>query len=304
MKHKDNIKFIKNHKIICCAKPEELEEEISILEQTIEELTEETQAKNKFIDKQNTENSMLMREALRVESTHGRNLSRMLTRQNKDCVIESIIKPDAHDKDIIQTAISSAKKLCKQDVVIIWTSEPHIILIDEFIMKMEHTNPIVLTKPYLYGTDKYKNSEIYRDNLSFFKELHLRKIQKQHVIECNTVLRRSNYSRNGKYIKDIGKWHLAKVINRHIQEKFGEVSVKDEPISNNTQPYDFQQEIPIPVTMRDERNRLSIEEELQIFQAETTEKTINTRDEIDSVPKDNTNNFLYPRLSQIQLSQK
>ncbi|KAG5878908.1 hypothetical protein JTB14_034600 [Gonioctena quinquepunctata] len=214
-----------------------------------------------------------------VAGTHGRNLSRMLTRQNKDCVIESIIKPDAHDKDIIQTAISSAKKLCKQDVVIIWTSEPHIILIDEFIMKMEHTNPIVLTKPYLYGTDKYKNSEIYRDNLSFFKELHLRKIQKQHVIECNTVLRRSNYSSI-------------------------EVSVKDEPISNNTQPCDFQQEIPISVTMRDERNRLSIEEELQIFQAETTEKTINTRDEIDSVPKDNTNNFLYPRLSQIQLSQK
>ncbi|KAG5897244.1 hypothetical protein JTB14_013148 [Gonioctena quinquepunctata] len=196
-----------------------------------------------------------------VAGTHGRNLSRMLTRQNKDFVIESIIKPDAHDKDIIQTAISSAKKLCKQDVVIIWTSEPHIILIDEFIMKMKHTNPIVLTKPYLYGTDKYKNIEIYRDNLSFFKELHLKKIQKQHVIECNTVLRRSNYSRNGKYIKDIGKWHLAKVINRHIQEKFGEVSLKDEPISNNTQPCDFQQEIPIPVTMRDERNRLSIEEE-------------------------------------------
>ncbi|KAG5886611.1 hypothetical protein JTB14_001035 [Gonioctena quinquepunctata] len=68
MKHKDNFKFIKDHKIICCAKPKELEEEISILEQTIEELTEETQAKNKFINKQNTENSMLMQEALRVES--------------------------------------------------------------------------------------------------------------------------------------------------------------------------------------------------------------------------------------------
>ncbi|KAG5886940.1 hypothetical protein JTB14_025019 [Gonioctena quinquepunctata] len=102
----------------------------------------------------------------------------------------------------------------------------------------------------------------------------------------------------------IGKWHLAKVINRHIQEKFGEVSVKDEPISNNSQPCHFQQEIPLPVTMRDERNRRSIEEELRIFQAETTETTINTTDEIDSVPKDNTNNFLYPRLSQIQLSRK
>ncbi|KAG5863076.1 hypothetical protein JTB14_030450 [Gonioctena quinquepunctata] len=68
MKHKDNFNFIKDHKIICCVKPKELEEEISILEQTIEVLTEETQEKNKFIEKQNTENSMLMQEALRVES--------------------------------------------------------------------------------------------------------------------------------------------------------------------------------------------------------------------------------------------
>ncbi|KAG5865476.1 hypothetical protein JTB14_007463 [Gonioctena quinquepunctata] len=44
MKHKDNFKFIKDHKIICCAKPKELEEEISILKQTIGELTEEIQA--------------------------------------------------------------------------------------------------------------------------------------------------------------------------------------------------------------------------------------------------------------------
>ncbi|KAG5892527.1 hypothetical protein JTB14_011116 [Gonioctena quinquepunctata] len=89
---------------------------------------------------------------------------------------------------------------------------------------MTHTNPIVLTKPYLYVDDSNdNNSGIYRDNLSFFKEIYSRKKPKAHVLECNIALRKSNYSRSGYHIEIIGKWFLSKFMIRHIQENFGNI---------------------------------------------------------------------------------
>lgn len=68
LQQKDNRKFIQDQKTRSCGKPKEHDEEISILEKTIEELTKEIKAKNKFIVKQSKENSMLMEETVKVEN--------------------------------------------------------------------------------------------------------------------------------------------------------------------------------------------------------------------------------------------
>lgn len=344
LKQKDQFKFLKGHKILCCEKSIDQVDEISILEKTIGELTEEAKAKNKFLEKQSIEKSMLMEEALKAESElnelidrhektiaetkaqirkledyiysiknkpvtstavqttslrnctvssqteseiskttactqteinnsnipgkivekitgtsvekyrlsksipkllivsgpHGRNLSSILSRLSTDFVIEAIIKPNALDIELVNTAISNAKDFGKGDVVIIWTSKPHIKLLDEFIGKLKHTNPIVLTKPYMFSNSRNRNIGIYQDNLSFLKELHLRNIGKSHVFECNNVLRKSNYERNGSYINNTGKWYLAKAISSHIKNNF----LKCSHIHDELKPIDFQQEMP------------------------------------------------------------
>lgn len=195
-------------------------EEVSNGEQDITSV--EKYCKNKHIPK-----------ILIVAGLHGKHLSCMLTRQYSEFVTEAIIKPNALDTDIVKTAIANGKYLGKHDTVIIWTSKPHIKLVDEFIEKMKHTNAIVLTKPYMYGKARNKNSGIYLDNLSFLKELYLKNINKSHVIECNSVLRESNYSSNGCYINNSGKRYLVKAIVKHIHEHFLDDKFTSNQMENN-----------------------------------------------------------------------
>lgn len=67
-------KFLKEHRIICCKKPSEnmelyqLTVEKSILEQTLEELTEDTLAKDKYIEKLKMEIKVFSENALKSES--------------------------------------------------------------------------------------------------------------------------------------------------------------------------------------------------------------------------------------------
>lgn len=66
----------------------------------------------------------------------GRNLATLKIKQTTEYHKTS-------NTDIVKTALANTKNFTKRDIVIIWTSEPYIRIINEFIMK--HTNPIILT---------------------------------------------------------------------------------------------------------------------------------------------------------------
>lgn len=157
-----------------------------------------------------------------VAGSLGRNLSKIITKQTIKYQCQVIIKPGAPDMEIVKTALINANNFTKRDIVIIWTSQLHIKIIDDFILKSSHTNPIVLTKPYQYGENERKNNRTYQDNIYFLKNLCTRCISMKHLIECNAVLRRSNYTANGQYIRYIGKWFIVKKIITHIENYFVE----------------------------------------------------------------------------------
>lgn len=308
LKNKNKFKFIKDHKIQCCDLTKQTEEEISLLEQTIEELNDETLAKNRYIEKQNKDMKEMMEEAIRQEEemnqliatlekelmeaklritelngiinsvvkkdtntiavqtnsvkqisrdsqttstktssdesqknknftqpyqqnpktpkmlivagSIGRNLANMISKETMKYQCQAIIKPGALDMDLLIAALNNSKNFTKKDIVIIWTSQLRIHMIDKFILKLKYTNPIILTKPYEYGKNETQNYKIYKDNIFFLKQLCERNISMKHVIECNAVLHRRNYSTNGQYIRNIGKLFIAKKIITHIYNNF------------------------------------------------------------------------------------
>lgn len=100
LRQKNNFKFKKDYIIICCEKPRKMEEEISLLEQTIEELTDEAQAKNIYIEKQKTERNLIMQEALQTE----KELNELISKQEK--MIQEL---QIHTKEL-EELINSMKK--------------------------------------------------------------------------------------------------------------------------------------------------------------------------------------------------
>lgn len=327
LKNRNKFKFIKDHKIQCCDLTTQTEEEISLLEQTIEELNDETLAKNRYIEKQNKDMKEMMQEAIRQEeemnqliatlekelgeakvritelngiinsvvkkdtntiavqtnsvkqisrncqttSTNtpfdesqnnknfiqpneqslktpkmlivagsiGRNLANIISKETMEYQCQAIIKPGALDIDLLNTALNNTKNFTKKDIVIIWTSELHIQIIDKFLLKLKYTNPIVLTKPYEYGKNETQNYKIYQSNIFFLKQLFERNISMQHVIECNAVLRRSNYSTNGQYIRNTGKLFIAKKIISHIHNNFVGEERKPYEEESNQNMFDY-----------------------------------------------------------------
>lgn len=355
LKNKNKFKFIKDHKIQCCDLAKQTEEEISLLEQTIEELNDETLAKDRYMEKQNKDMKEMMQEAIRQEeemnnliatlekelmeaklritelngiinsvekrdtntiavqtnsvkqisrdcqttSTNttsdetqnnknftqphqqnpktpkmlivansiGRNLANMISKETMEYQCQAIIKPGALDIDLLTTALNNTKNFTKKDIVIIWTGQLHINIIDKFILKLKHTNPIIMTKPYEYGKNKTQNYKIYKDNIFFRKQLCERNISMKHVIECNAAVRRSNYSTNGQYIRNIGKLFIAKKIISHIHNNF--VVEEDKPIKeeSNQKMFEYLGKH-VPAQMGDE----SVSEDF-IEQVKTTNTT-------------------------------
>lgn len=83
-----------------------------------------------------------------VAGSIGRNLANIISKQTIKYQCHSIIKHGALDTDLLKTALKNTENFTKNDIVIIWTSEVHSYIIDDFELKLKHTNPIILTKPY------------------------------------------------------------------------------------------------------------------------------------------------------------
>lgn len=323
MKNRSKFKFLTDHKIECCDFTKQTDDEISLLEQTIGELNDETEAKNRYIEKQKKNMKEMMQEAERQEeemnhtiiklerelaeakkrimeldgiinsfvrkekntistqttivkhvsadsqttfsdtsteapqipqplpltkqitgdtfihrqvpkilivaNSLGRNLATFISELTTKYQCQSIIKPGALNMEIIKAACTNTKNFTKRDIVIVWTSRLNKQVIDEFILKLKHTNPIVLTKLYQYDENGGRKCfKTYLENLNFFKTLHYGNINMKHVLDCNAVLRRSNYNTQGQYIRNIGKWYICKRIVSHIENNFNENEIKHE----------------------------------------------------------------------------
>ncbi|KAG5884087.1 hypothetical protein JTB14_027770 [Gonioctena quinquepunctata] len=156
-----------------------------------------------------------------IANHHGKNLARSLALYTNMFVIEAIIKSDATDTELMKTAIKHSQSYTKHDFILLWPSTLQPYLVDKFIQKVknEGTNPIILTQPYQYNNG-FNNMTVYLNNLSVCKELNSRQMKIMNVIECNGVLRKSNYNRNREDINKVGKKFLARFIINHINDYF------------------------------------------------------------------------------------
>ncbi|KAG5886582.1 hypothetical protein JTB14_011294 [Gonioctena quinquepunctata] len=89
---------------------------------------------------------------------------------------------------------------------------------NDFILKLNNTNPLVITEPYQLDMKEKLNFAINEDNIAMYKELHKQKLGTSNIIECNSILRKSNYCSDGFTLNDNGKWHICKhLVKRTLQ---------------------------------------------------------------------------------------
>ncbi|KAG5861860.1 hypothetical protein JTB14_004017 [Gonioctena quinquepunctata] len=118
------------------------------------------------------------------------------------------------------------------------------------------------------------NDYIYSKNLQLKKTIHFKKLN-TNIFECNNILRKSNYNRNGYTITAKGKWYVCRAIWKVI--------------STTEIIYQYNQEQDINRTHLDKNTRHELPKTLA---AELQETIVNQGKEAQST-------FLYPRLSQV-----
>lgn len=159
-----------------------------------------------------------------VAGYEGKHISNLFIKQTDEFQFQSIIKPNASDGEIIKTAIQNSQNFTNRDIVIIWPKVPSIHLIYDFIKKLKHTNPIILSQPY-QKFDAGRKYAMYERNIVFIKKLRENNLGRYHFYDCNSSLRASNYSKNGYHLKNIGKWYLIKSLLKHIRENIMDRSI-------------------------------------------------------------------------------
>lgn len=128
-----------------------------------------------------------------VSGNHGRYLVHFLSEYLDDFSVSSIMKPNAFEHDLIQTAIVSSKNLTKNDVIIVWPEENCNHLFNQLNNNLGHTNFFILTTPDRYDYPNM-NEKIYYSNLALFKEAHSVSGNLNSLINVNSILRRTNNS--------------------------------------------------------------------------------------------------------------
>lgn len=129
--------------------------------------------------------------------------------------VQAVLKTGSTNSELIATALENSRTFSKLDVVIIW---PHMVssaLIDDFILKSNHTNALILTRPY--GNKPRENHFIYESNLSLYKNLHLRKFGLVNVFDSNSI--KAGPHNVPSYTQE-WKQLLARSLWGHLTEKF------------------------------------------------------------------------------------
>ncbi|KAG5888797.1 hypothetical protein JTB14_007072 [Gonioctena quinquepunctata] len=151
-----------------------------------------------------------------VAGAHGKNLIGHLSRQKKEHqMIESILMTNCSNELLVGTAIKESKNYTTSDTLIIWTNRINVSIVNK-LASQTNTNIIIITEPYRYD-NKDKNLDIYENNLSLQNDLFHKRANHMNILECNNILRQTNYERNGLQISSFGKLFLSRAILNLIE---------------------------------------------------------------------------------------
>lgn len=207
-----------------------------------------------------------------VGGKHGQGMAKSLFTSAHDFSGYSIVKPNASNEILIQTAINHSKNITSNDVVVLWLDKVNVCSCKYVLTHFQNLKLIMLTKPYRFDINGI-NEVIYQKNLRLYEKFYRRKTSSQIILDCNNVFRKSNYLKNGMEVNRIGKKFLCeKIIQLIINRK--------ETTSHN--------------------NNL-IQREDQAYHTPSNKGVTRTEKLATSFPtlKNSDQSFLYPRLSQI-----
>ncbi|XP_074041634.1 uncharacterized protein [Leptinotarsa decemlineata] len=184
-----------------------------------------------------------------VSGSYGRNLAIALNRQMQgNYLTQAILKPNAPDAALAETGIKNTKHFTKCDLVILWPKKLTQNIKNNLLNNLKNTNTIIISEPYNYKLNSYDLNEcVYYNNLALLKALHQDNLQR-HFLECNSILRKSNFIRRGyeTSLNNKGTYFLSEAIKAHMENYFG--LNKIEPMSSslevgftceNVAPYQF-----------------------------------------------------------------
>lgn len=125
-----------------------------------------------------------------ISNYQGRYLSEYLSNQvgNNFCV-ESIVKPNANNQELVETALNNAKYLNKNDTIILWPNTCSRKLVNDFLMQLKKLRALIITQPYYRFNYKGVNEAIYANNLELFKAAYETNLG-DCVLDCNNFLKK------------------------------------------------------------------------------------------------------------------
>lgn len=212
---------------------------------------------------------------LLITGHHGRELVHYLRRYVDNIAVSSIIKPNASNAELLETAISNTKLYTKNDIIILWPNVNCSWMSNSLTSKLSHTNFIILSTPYRFDYSAL-NEKIYFSNLSLFMKTHANTGNLNNLLEINSILRSSNYKRDGFGINKTGKKYIAAHLVRKVKNFVNYNVLTESHIIYNTQ-------LKSKSSANDQEN--------------FNKTSINQKEETE------VQNFLYPRLSQYQIEE-
>lgn len=152
------------------------------------------------------------KQILFVSGNHGKGMIKFLISRSSDYyAVQSIIKPNATNDELLRTAINNSLTFTPLDIVILWCDKSNNHLHSKILTHFENTRLLILTEPYRYDIPGI-NDVIYQNNLKLLEVITKLKSPNKVVLECNNSLRKSNYHRDKFSITMTGKRFLCNKI--------------------------------------------------------------------------------------------
>ncbi|KAG5899165.1 hypothetical protein JTB14_029000 [Gonioctena quinquepunctata] len=154
--------------------------------------------------------SCIRKKILIVSTVHGKGMAEAMSKLTEEYSILSFVKPHATDAELVVTATNLARDFTKDDVVLIWPNRLTSNSLDNIRSNLKNTYTIIISEPYRLNGNI--NQLIYENNLLINKKLHAQNTNQCLFLECNNILRRSNYYGDGIRLTNAAKFFLGKAL--------------------------------------------------------------------------------------------
>ncbi|KAG5872124.1 hypothetical protein JTB14_013444 [Gonioctena quinquepunctata] len=137
-------------------------------------------------------------------------MAEAMSKLTEEYSILSFVKPNATDAELVVTATNLARDFTKDDVVLIWPNRLTSNSLDNIRSNLKNTYTIIISEPY--RSNGNINQLIYENNLLIYKKLHAQNTNQCLFLECNNILRRSNYYGDGIRLTNAATFFLGKAL--------------------------------------------------------------------------------------------